>query len=224
VADKNIRSLSGKPLLAYSILQARQSGLFEAIAVSSDGDALLQAAKEWGADYCITRPEELASDSAPKVPAIRHCLTVAEEMTGHEFDVVVDLDATAPLRFVSDINEAVTLLESTEASNVVTGASARHSPYFNTVEIDPEGTVRLCKQSAVPIFCRQDSPKCYDLNGSVYAWKRESILKCQSVFEEGTRLFEMPPERAADIDSELDFELVEFLMEKRIKQYGTAVI
>nr|WP_319488714.1 acylneuraminate cytidylyltransferase family protein [uncultured Caproiciproducens sp.] len=224
VPSKNIRSLLGKPLLAYSILQAKQCGLFEAVAVSSDGEAILQAAKEWGADFCIARPLELASDSAPKIPAIRHCLTETEKRAGHEFDVIADLDATSPLRFVSDIAGAVALLEAGGISNVITGAPARHSPYFNLVEVNETGAVQLSKQLAAPIFCRQDSPNCYDLNGSVYVWRRESLLSCHSAFAKNTQLYVMPPERSADIDSELDFEFVEFLMNKRVQQHGSAVL
>ncbi len=224
VPNKNIRSLLGKPLLAYSILQAKQCGLFEAVAVSSDGEAILKAAKDWGADYQILRPAELASDSSPKVPAIRHCLTETEKRAGHEFDVIADLDATSPLRFVSDIAGAVALLEAGGISNVITGSPARHSPYFNLVEVNETGAVQLSKELAVPVFCRQDSPKCYDLNGSVYVWRREPLLECHSIFEADTRLYVMPPERSADIDSELDFEFVEFLMNKRVRQHGSAVL
>lgn len=214
VGNKNIRNLCGKPLLAHSILQAKQSGLFEAVAVSSDGKSLLLAAEEWGADYCIERPAELASDFAPKVPAIRHCLTEAEKAAGHPFEIVADLDATAPLRSVSDIAGAVELLENSGAVNVVTGSAARHSPYFNLVETDRSGTVRLSKEPGFPVFRRQDSPQCYDLNGSIYVWRRDVLLHSFSIFGKDTRLYEMPPERSADIDSELDFEFVEFLMRK----------
>jgi len=101
---------------------------------------------------------------------------------------------------------------------VITGSLARHSPYFNLVEVNEKGVVQLSKQLTVPIFCRQDSPKCYDLNGSVYVWRRESLLRCQSIYEKDTRLYEMPPERSVDIDSELDFEFVEFLMSKRLER------
>ncbi len=224
VANKNIRSLLGKPLLAYTILQAKQSGLFDLTAVSSDGEALLQAAKEWGADCCILRPAELASDSAPKLPAIQHCLLQAEKQTGYQFDEIADLAATAPLRFINDLEGAICLLEESGVSNVVSGSLAGSSPYFNIVEISGEGTVRLSKLLESPLFCRQNSPKCYELNGSVYVWKRETLLKCETVFEKDTRLYEMPPERSVDIDSELDFEFVEFLMKKRVQQYGSAVL
>jgi CMP-N,N'-diacetyllegionaminic acid synthase len=224
VPSKNIRSLLGKPLLAYSILQAKQSNLFDTVTVSSDGKAILQAAKEWGADFCIARPLELASDSAPKIPAIRHCLMETEKLTGYQFDVIADLDATAPLRFVSDIAGAVALLETDGVPNVITGSPARHSPYFNLVEVSETGTAQLSKQLAAPLFCRQDSPKCYDLNGSVYVWRRGSLLNCHTVFEKNTQLYVMPPERSADIDSELDFEFVEFLMSKRAEQFGSTVL
>src|SRR5438045_2301672 len=83
IKGKNIRALLGKPLIAYSIEQAKMSGLFDAIAVSSDSDAILEAAGKCGADYLIKRPAELATDQAPKVPVIRHCVAEAEKLEGH---------------------------------------------------------------------------------------------------------------------------------------------
>lgn len=169
VVNKNIRQLGNKPLLAYSILQARASKLFQTIAVSSDCDEILNAAHKWGVDYLIKRPKPLAADNAPKVPAIKHCLVSVEELTGETFDIIVDLDVTSPLRYVSDITDVVRLLETRQISNVITGTPAHHSPYFNIVEIDNQGTVKLSKPLAKPIICRQDTPKCYDLNASIYA-------------------------------------------------------
>ena len=72
VKGKNLRLLAGKPLIAHSIEQARQSGLFEAIGVSSDSNDILKTADEWGADYLVERPAEMASDTAGQLPAIRH--------------------------------------------------------------------------------------------------------------------------------------------------------
>src|ERR1043166_6741605 len=86
IANKNIRPLHGKPLLAYSILQAKNSAIFQSIAVSSDSEAILETAREWGADFLIKRPEDLATDTAAKVPAIRHCVEETEKMSGTEFD------------------------------------------------------------------------------------------------------------------------------------------
>ncbi len=215
VKNKNLRELCGKPLIAYSILQAKASALFDAIAVSSDSDAILDAAREWGADRLIKRPADLATDAAPKIPAIRHCVLEAERMLGTVFDTLVDLDATSPLRIPEDIAGAVTLVEREECSNVITGAPARRSPYFNLVEIDEHDVVRLCKSLPRPLVRRQDGPRCYDMNASIYVWKRKTLFDLDGVFGPDTRLFAMPEERSHDIDSELDFEIVEYLMRKR---------
>lgn len=215
VKNKNIRSLHGKPLIAYSILQAKETGLFDAVAVSSDSAEILAAAAAWGADYLIERPDELATDQAAKLPAICHCVLEAERRAGISFDIVVDLDATSPLRTADDIVQCVRLLESCGVSNVITGAPARRSPYFNLVELDENGFARLSKKLKQPVVRRQDSPKCYDMNASVYVWKRESLLASPAVFNPDTLLYEMPEERSIDIDSELDFKMVEFLMASR---------
>ena len=217
VKNKNIRDLFGKPLIAHSILQAKETGLFYAIAVDSDSDLILDAAREWGADHLIKRPDELATDQAAKLPAIRHCVAETERITGRTFDTIVDLDATSPLRTPDDIIQCVRLLEGRGVNNVITGAPARRSPYFNLVELDENNVVRLSKSSPIPIVRRQDAPKCYDMNASIYAWKRDVLFNSQSVFNTDTMLYEMPEERSIDIDSELDFEIVKLLMAKQGK-------
>lgn len=212
VKNKNIRELHGKPLIAYSILQAKETGLFTAVAVDSDSDRILEVAGEWGADYLIKRPDELATDQSAKLPAIRHCVSEVERITGQTFDVIVDLDATSPLRIPDDIIASVRLLEERGVSNVITGAPARRSPYFNLVEEDENGVVRLAKTLAVPVVRRQDAPKCYDMNASVYVWKRDVFFICSTLFNADTLLYEMPEDRSIDIDSELDFKFVDFIM------------
>jgi len=212
VKGKNIRLLLGKPLIAHSILQAKESGLFQGVAVSSDSDQILEVAKIWGADYLIKRPDELASDRAAKIPAIRHCAAEVERLSGLNFDVIVDLDATSPLRNVDDIIQSVKLLEEQGVANVITGAPARRSPYFNLVELDGDSVVRLSKQLPMPIVRRQDAPQCFDMNASIYVWKRAVLFDSETVFNKDTALFIMPEKRSIDIDSELDFRFVEFIM------------
>lgn len=215
VKNKNIRELLGKPLIAHSILQARESNLFDAIAVSSDSDAILETARHWGVDFIVKRPLELATDTAAKLPVIQHCVLEAEKMAGVSYDVVVDLDATSPLRIASDIQETVNLLETRGVSNIITGATARRSPYFNLVEVDENGVAALSKSLLKPIVRRQDSPKCYDMNASIYVWQRDALFGSTTIFNKDTLLYVMPEERSIDIDSELDFEFVEFLLKKR---------
>jgi len=139
VKNKNTRLLNGRPLIQHTILQATQSGLFDDIAVSSDSEEILEAARAAGATRLITRPAELASDVSDKSPAIVHCGREVERLTGKVFDTFVDLDASAPLRTIRHIKEAVALLESGDISNVFTVCHSRRNPYFNMVEVAANG-------------------------------------------------------------------------------------
>jgi CMP-N,N'-diacetyllegionaminic acid synthase len=215
VPGKNLRELMGKPLIAHSIEQAKRSGLFDAIAVSSDSLEILDAAKKHGADVLVRRPDDMATDAAPKLPAIRHCFEAAERECGRTFPVFVDLDATSPLRLPEDIAGAIALLEATEASSVITGAPSRRSPYFNLVELDGRGVPHVSKSLNAPLVRRQDSPRCFDMNASIYVWRREPFLASPAVFYDDTRLFEMPEDRSIDIDSALDWDIVQMLMARR---------
>ena len=220
VPNKNIRPLVGTPLLIHSLDQAKESGLFNCIVVSSDSKEILQLAEEWGVDHVIERPEELASDSAAKLPVIQHCFLTAETLSGMTFDIAVDLDATSPLRNQNDLKGVLELLESSkQISNVITGTPARRSPYFNLVELDESGRVHLSgKRQNIDgtIVRRQDTPPCFDMNASIYAWWRDSLLNAHHVLQQNTRLYVMPEERSVDIDSELDFKWVEFLMNEQL--------
>ena len=214
VKGKNLRLLQRKPLLAHSIAQARESGLFDLVAVGSDSDDILAAAIAWGADHAIKRPAELATDQAAKIPAIRHCVLEVERLHGTHFDTLIDLDATSPLRSVDDIRSAVIQLETSGGANLITAMPSRRSPYFNLVEQDAEGRVTLSKPLPNAVVRRQDAPKTYDMNASIYVWQRQALFDHDTVFIATTQLYVMPEERSIDIDSELDFEFVEFLMSR----------
>ena len=211
VPGKNIRLMLGKPLLVHSIDHAKASGQFERVAVSSDSGAILAVAKGAGADDLIERPSELASDSAGKIPAIHHALSVIEGRYAVVYDTLVDLDATSPLRTAGDIAGAVRLLESRRVSSVITGSPSHRSPYFNLVEEAVDGSVRVAKQAPAEFVRRQDVPPTFDMNASVYVWCADAFRRDPRVFYSDTLLYEMPRERSLDIDSELDFAIVEFV-------------
>lgn len=218
VPGKNQRPLLGKPLTAWTVEQAKESELFDLVAVSSDSAEIRTIAKRYGADLLVERPDELASDTITKLPAIAHCVREAEAASGAAFDVIVDLDVTAPLRLPEDIRGAVALLEERAVTNVITGAPAHRSPYFNLVERRPDGTVQLAKPPETPVQRRQDAPACFDMNASIYVWRRDPFVASPAVFYDDTLLYEMPAERSHDIDTELDLELVAFLMKRALEQ------
>ncbi|ACK84795.1 acylneuraminate cytidylyltransferase family protein [Methylorubrum extorquens] len=216
VPGKNIRMLAGTPLLAHSILQARATGLFAAVAVSSDSPEILDIAGRYGADYLVERPPELATDAAPKLPVIRHCASAVEKSCGFRYDVFVDLGATSPLRLPADISACVARLRSEDADIVLTATHARHSPYFSMVRIGIERGVHLLMSTEPPPVRRQDTPECFDMNGSIYVWTRDALMSERGLFGSRTRLHIMPEERSADIDTELDWLLVETLMQRQL--------
>lgn len=215
VKNKNIRELLGKPLVAHTIEQAQAAGFSATLAVSSDSPQILDVARHYGVPYVVRRPEELATDTADKLEAIRHMITQVEGQVGFMFEDILDLDPTSPLRLSEDIVGALRLFYETKAENLITGAPARRSPYFNLVEQNEQGFAYLSKLPPVRVFRRQDSPRCFDMNASIYIWTREFLFLEKKVFGGKTALYVMPEERSIDIDSELDFEFVSFLMSKR---------
>lgn len=215
VPGKNLRMVAGRPMFGHSVAQAAAAGLFDEIVVSSDSEEILALAPQFGATGVVRRPAEMATDTAGKVPAIAHAVSSTEQRTGQMYDVCVDLDATSPLRTVEDIRTAVRMFEESDAESLITGAEARRNPYFNLVEEQPDGTVAVSKQPDGAVLRRQDAPRCFDMNGSIYIWRRESLLEDQVVFLPSTILYEMPAERSIDVDSEFDFRIVEWLMAQR---------
>lgn len=216
VKNKNIISVCKKPLIAHSILQAKKSQLFDSIAVSSDSEKIRNVAQQWGADYLIDRPTDLATSTAAKLPVIQHAVIETEKLTGIQYEVVVDLDATSPLRFVEDIQNSLgILLQHKEAENVITGCCARKSPYFNLVESGKNGYIKLCKKLDAPVVRRQDAPLCYDMNASIYIWRRDALFNNSCVISGRTLLYVMPEERSVDIDSLFDLKMVRFLARGR---------
>ena len=217
VPGKNLRPLLGKPLIAHAVLQAVETGLFDAIAISSESEEILKTAGQWGDVHLVRRPDEMANDQASKLPPIQHATRTVEETLGVTFDVIVDLDVTSPLRNLDDIRGAVDLLEKRGVTNILTGAPARKNPYFNILERGPDGVVGLSKKlPGDRLERRQDTPDCFDANAAVYVWRRDDFMNRADVFYGDTLLYEMPEERSHDIDTPLDFDFVEFLMKRQI--------
>ena len=212
VKNKNIKELNGKPLIAYTIEQAKASELFEHIVISTDSDDIANIAKKYGAEVFFKRSEEMATDTAGKLDVIRDAFKRSEEYYNRTFDYLIDLDATAPLRSVEDIINSFNQFKENNNDNLITAMPSRRSPYFNLVEQDKDGKVYLSKKLDDAIVRRQDAPKSYDMNASIYIWKRDVILNKNSIFLENTGLYVMPEERSIDIDTELDYKFVEFLM------------
>lgn len=208
---KNVRPLFGRPLIAHTIAHALACPGIDRVFVSTDDDAIADAALAAGAEVPFRRPPELATSTAPKLPVIRH-LVQGVEALGVQVDRIVDLDPTSPLRMVDDVLSCMRLLDA-ETDVVITGYPAEKNPYFNMVELDAGGLAALSKTLPGGVFARQQAPAVYAMNASVYVWWRHTLDK--AIWDGRVRLHEMPRERSIDVDSLIDFELVQLLMARQ---------
>lgn len=222
IPNKNIKKLMGKHLLQHSIEVAINCGLFDEIVVSSDSKAYLDIAKSSGNVRLVHRPVDLAAGTVTKLGAIEHAVSETEKILNKEFDIIVDLDVTSPLRTVNDIKGAVNCYLEKDVLSVITGSPSRRSPYTNLVELTNSGSVQVVKKGDKTLSRRQESPVCYDMNASIYVWNRSVFKNEPAVFYEDTVLYEMPIERSWDIDEPIDFEIVEFFMARNQKQSVTS--
>ncbi len=215
VQNKNLKNMNGKPLMYYTIQQALNCELFDRVVVSTDSKEISSSAQSFGADAWFIRPSELATDEAAKIPVIRHALIEAEKYYNQKFDLIIDLDATSPLRNIFDIQEAYKQFLNEDADILLTACRSRKNPYFNMVE-SINGKIKLVKKIEKAPVRRQDAPQTFDMNASIYIWKRNILLKNNSLFTEKTSLYIMPEERSIDIDNKLDWDFVEYYMNKSL--------
>ncbi|MBX3625485.1 MAG: acylneuraminate cytidylyltransferase family protein [Rhizobacter sp.] len=209
VPRKNIRPLLGKPLIAHTIEQALGLPQIDAVYVSTDDAEIAEVARQHGARVPFLRPAELATSTAPKIPVIEHLCHWVESNDG-TFDRLVDLDPTSPLRTLDDITTCLSLLDD-ETDAVITAFESEKNPYFNMVERKPDGSIGLVKSDAGGgVVARQLAPHVYSMNASIYVWHRHTLTK--GLWNGRLKLHEMPRERSIDIDSSLDFRIVEMLM------------
>jgi CMP-N-acetylneuraminic acid synthetase len=208
VPGKNIRNLHGKPLIAHTIEQALSVKSIDAVYVSTDSPEIAEVARQYGAIVPYLRPAELATSNAAKVPVIQHLCEWVLENDG-EFERVVDLDPTSPLRTVADIEACLALLDA-HTDAVITAFESEKNPYFNMVEHKPDGNIGLVCQPAGMVVARQQAPHVYSMNASIYVWHRHTLTK--GLWNGRLKLHIMPRERSIDIDSPIDFAIVEMLM------------
>jgi CMP-N,N'-diacetyllegionaminic acid synthase len=209
---KNIRPLIGKPLIAWTIEQAQRVPGISGVYVSTDDAEIAAIAEAAGAVVPGLRPAELAQSTTPKLPVIRHLVETVESR-GVVVDAIVDLDPTSPLRDVADIEACMRLL-TRDVDVVITAYPSDKSPYFNMVEEQPDGNIRLVKPPASAVYGRQGAPPVFSMNASVYVWHRRTLHL--NLWDGTVRLHRMPRERSVDVDSLLDFKLVELLMQEKL--------
>jgi len=209
---KNIRPLGGRPLIAWAISQAAAVARIGRVIVSTDSEQIAAAAREAGAEVPFMRPAELARDDSPEWLAWRHALSHLKECSGGYPDALIAVPTTAPLRSPGDLERCLDEFERGGADIVFTVTDARRNPYFSMVKRDPAGTVSLVIPPEGPVFRRQQAPVVYDITPVAYVARPEYVMTRTGLFEGRARIVHVPPERAVDIDTLLDFKIAECLL------------
>ena len=213
--NKNIKILHGKPLILHTLLTAKKTGIFDKIVVSSDSKKILKIAKKH-TNFQIKRPFKLSSDKSPKLPAIKHALINSEKYFKKKFDIIIDLDATSPLRSVYDIINALKIFKKNNNSNLMSVCPSNKNPYYNMIEKKGK-EIKIVKRSNIDFYGRQEAPKVFDINASIYIWSRNSLLRNKKLINSKTGIYIMPKARSTDIDDLEDFELVKYFMKRSKK-------
>lgn len=214
VANKNIRPLLGKPLIAWSIEQALACPEIKRVVVSTDSEEIAAIARQYGADVPFMRPPELANDTAGKWEVWQHALAACDaHYTDDPIELFVDLDCTSPLRDVADISQAIAQFQNSTVDAVFSVCEARKNPYFNMVEMQ-DGALRVSKQLPKPIVRRQDAPTVYEHVASIYVLDPNYLRTGTGLLSGRTHGYNIGSHKSLDVDCEFDFELIEYLMEK----------
>tara|TARA_B100000401_G_scaffold436607_1_gene380431 strand:+ start:994 stop:1674 length:681 start_codon:yes stop_codon:yes gene_type:complete len=210
VKNKNLTLVNHKPLIYYTIQQAKKSKLFDQIVVSTNDKKIQAKALEYGASCWFLRSNRLSNSSSPKIPVIRDNLIKSEKYFNSKFEYIIDLDISAPLRDHFDIRRAYNKFIKFKYDNLFSVNKSKKNPYFNMVEMRGE-KVYLSKNKK-KFYSRQQLPIVYSLNASIYVWKRKALLQHNNLIGKKTGIYEMSEEKSIDIDSKFDLKLVKFLM------------
>jgi len=206
---KNVLPLNGKPLIAWSIEAAQKSKYIDSIFVSTDDKEVAEVSREFGVDVPELRPEELASDTATTESVIFYTLN----KFGQDADVVVILQPTSPLRTYKNIDEALELFVKKNAFSVVSVTPCEHSPVWSNTLPKDRAMGDFLKSEA--LRRSQDLEEFYRLNGAIYSFDINKLKeRGEIVYTSESYAYVMENEVSQDIDTQLDFDVSEFILRK----------
>ena len=222
---KNVLPFCGKPLIAYSIEAAlnaqRAVGNIDRVIVSTDDAEIADISRKFGADVPFMRPPELAKSDTPSLPVVQHAIGFAEQEKGSNYDWILLLQPTSPLRTEEDIIGALDLSAKSGTTAVVSITSA-NSSHPSKLKLIEEGILRPFQDDGFKPVRRQDLKyDVYKTNGAIYLARRDVLMQEGSFYGNCPRPLIMPAERSIDIDTKLDFDMAEFLY--RRQQRGDAL-
>ena len=213
IPHKNIKPLNGKPLIHYTIDEAREIVGDEDICVSTDNPEIIKSVEDYGLKVPFVRPEVLATDTAGTYEVLLHALNYYEKK-GRLYDAVLLLQNTSPFRRAEHIKEALALYND-KVDMVVSVKECAANPYYCVFEEDNNGYLHVCKGDG-NIFRRQDAPKVYEYNGAIYIMNAET-LKTTHMHKMQKRVkYVMDDISSLDLDTMTDWNIAESIIKERI--------
>lgn len=211
VPGKNIKILAGKPLIGYTIDAALESGVFDKVIVSTDDEKIRRTAEKCGAEAPFLRPKELSGDGAASDDVVLHALAYLEEQ-GEIYEEVCKLQPTSPLRKAVHIKEACALFQERKAKFLVSVCECEHSPLWCGT-LPPDLRMDDFLPEELKRSSRQELPIYYRLNGAIYLGNTAEFRKNKSFLGKDAIAFIMAQRESIDIDSLLDFQIAECLLQ-----------
>ena len=208
IPRKNIKPLCGKPLIAWTIEAALRARRLDAVVVSTEDAEIAEVARRYGAQVPFMRPSELARDDTPGIEPALHALD-----QNKDWDRLVLLQPTSPLRSTADIDACVELAERAGAPSAASLVEPSKHPYW-MYRLEADGRMRPLMD--VPeVANRQDLPPVYSMNGALYYARADWLRRTRSYVATETIGYVMPPERSVDLDTPADWLLAEMLLNSR---------
>jgi N-acylneuraminate cytidylyltransferase/CMP-N,N'-diacetyllegionaminic acid synthase len=209
---KNIKELCGKPLIAWSIESALNSKYIDEVMVTTDNQNIAEISKQYGANVPFLRPEELASDTATTFDAVKHTIEFYKNELNKEFDYIVLLEPTSPLRESYDIDNAIEILFNSKADSIVgISKTEDQNPAFLVLK-DENGYILGYENKNMKVFRRQDIKDVYFFEGTIYISKTDVLLREKTFYRKNTIGYEVPKYKSLEIDDIYDFVMVEAIM------------
>lgn len=215
VPRKNIISLAGKPLVAYTIEAAFASRLLTDVIVSTDDLEIAAVSRQWGAQVPFTRPAELATDTALSLPVMQHAVREMEKLKFQTYDIAVMLQPTTPLRSAQDIDAGIQLLLDTGSDSIVSVVDVGgHHPFRMKRIVGDNILINYVDQGFEDMRPRQQLPPVYIRSGSLYIVRRDVLMEQHRFVGADCRAYVMPENRAINIDTYLDLALAKYLLQE----------
>lgn len=212
--NKNILKLGGKPLISWTIEAAKECKLIQEIVVSTDSIEIQNLAIDLAINAPFLRSDFLSNDTASSFDVVEHCLEYYKRNQNREFEYLILLQPTSPLRTSEDIKKAINLLEDKKAYGIISICETEHSPLW-TNTIDDSLSLNNFLRDEVKNTRSQDLPTFYRLNGAIYICKVSEFLKQKTFFlNENIFGYIMDKETSIDIDTKLDFVVADFLIQE----------